>query len=251
MIRRLRRKLVAITSVLLTALLLLILVFVYVITGSQMERDSVETLERTASIMVRPDGGQIRIDGRCFLLERHPDGTFVALGSSDFGLEDRQVLEVLMGRVLATGQRTGVLEDLGLRFYRAQNAPGVKYAFMDISGERQTMSRLLTGCVVIFLLGTAAFFLTGILLARWAVRPVEEAMSQQQQFVADASHELKTPLTVILTNAELLTDPARSQEDKDRFARSILTMSGQMRRPFWSRPGWMTVPPRSNGRRWI
>lgn len=57
MIRRLRRKLVAITSVLLTALLLLILVFVYVITGSQMERDSVETLERTASIMVRPDGG--------------------------------------------------------------------------------------------------------------------------------------------------------------------------------------------------
>ena len=229
MIRRLRRKLVAITSVLLTALLLLILIFVYVTTGSQMERDSVETLERTAAIMVRPDGGQIRIDGRCFLLERHPDGTFVALGSSDFGLEDRQVLEVLMDRVLATGQRTGVLEDLELRFHRAQNAPGVKYAFMDISGERQTMSRLLTGCVVIFLLGTAAFFLTGILLARWAVRPVEEAMSRQQQFVADASHELKTPLTVILTNAELLTDPARSQEDKDRFARSILTMSGQMR----------------------
>lgn len=67
------------------------------------------------------------------------------------------------------------------------------------------------------------------LLARWAVRPVEQAWDQQRQFVADASHELKTPLTVILTNAELLSDPAYDEERRQDFSANILTMSRQMR----------------------
>ena len=229
MIGRLRRKLVTITSTLLIALLIVVLAFVYLSTRSQLERESMDTLERTAGIMLRHDTAGAKIDGRCFLLELRPDGSFVALGSSAFGLEDRQTLEDLLDRACATGRRTGVLEDLELRYYRAENAPGTKCAFMDISGQRQTLSRLLGTCVAILLVGAVAVVGIGILLARWAVRPVEEAMSQQRQFVADASHELKTPLTVILTNAELLTDPSRSPEDKERFARSILTMSGQMR----------------------
>jgi len=43
-----------------------------------------------------------------------------------------------------------------------------------------------------------------ILLSRWATHPVERAWGQQRQFLSDASHELKTPLTVILSNAELM-----------------------------------------------
>jgi len=48
--------------------------------------------------------------------------------------------------------------------------------------------------------------------------------------VADASHELKTPLTVIMTNAELALSPDYDEENKRKFMAGILTMSRQMRR---------------------
>lgn len=47
--------------------------------------------------------------------------------------------------------------------------------------------------------------------------------------MADASHELKTPLTVIMTNAELLNSPDFDQAHRSQFAAHILTMSRQMR----------------------
>ena len=37
-----------------------------------------------------------------------------------------------------------------------------------------------------------------ILLARWAVKPVEQAFAREKQFVADASHELRTPLSAVI-----------------------------------------------------
>ena len=68
-----------------------------------------------------------------------------------------------------------------------------------------------------------------LLLSIWAIRPVEEAWRQQKQFVSDASHELKTPLTVIMANAELLQQPGYSDEQRRGFSESILSMSRQMR----------------------
>lgn len=229
MIRRLRRKLVGITTVLLTVMLLIILTFVHSSTCAELERSSLSALEAAGSQIIRPGSTGGMIDGRCFVLEALPDGTFMALGSSYFDLTDQETLVSLMEQAEATGLRSGVLEDLQLRFLRTDGGPGVKFAFMDISAENRTLAQLRTTCMVIFLLGTAGFLLISILLARWAVRPVEEAWLQQRQFVADASHELKTPLTVIMTNAELLTDPEQPPENQSRFAQSILTMSQQMR----------------------
>ena len=58
---------------------------------------------------------------------------------------------------------------------------------------------------------------------------MEWAWQQQRQFVSDASHELKTPLTVIMTNAELLQSEENDRDSQVRFSANILTMSRQMR----------------------
>lgn len=54
-------------------------------------------------------------------------------------------------------------------------------------------------------------------------------MEAAASVVADASHELKTPLTVIMTNAELMSDPEYSEAYKAQFLSHILVMSRQMR----------------------
>ena len=57
---------------------------------------------------------------------------------------------------------------------------------------------------------------------------LQTSEQKRSRFVSDASHELKTPLTVILTNAELLREKSENT-DQQRFSESIVTMSNQMR----------------------
>lgn len=101
--------------------------------------------------------------------------------------------------------------------------------FADISSEIATMRNLYRTCIIIGLGSFVSFLVISIFFARWAVRPVEEAWAQQRQFVSDASHELKTPLTVILTDAEMLKSPRFDEAHKAQFVENILTMSNQMR----------------------
>lgn len=101
--------------------------------------------------------------------------------------------------------------------------------FTDISSEVATMRNLVRNCCFIGLLSFIVFLVIAMFFASWAVKPVEDAWIQQRQFISDASHELKTPLSVILTDAEMLKSRDFDEEKKKQFADNILTMSHQMR----------------------
>ena len=233
MIKKLRRKFIAITTVLLTLILVVILIFIYHSTRRGLEENAWDRLHAAAdqlTINSRP-GDELKGDARsCFLVRLLPGGELMAMGDAFYDLEDPDELMALLEKAAATNQEQGVLKDENLRFLRCDTVRrGKAYAFTDMKSEQLVLKRMHWTSLMILLAGVLIFFGVSAWLTRWTVRPVEQAWEQQRQFVADASHELKTPLTVILTNAELLHGEEYDAQSKERFASSILTMSRQMR----------------------
>lgn len=75
---------------------------------------------------------------------------------------------------------------------------------MDISPAMERIQEMTLFSIVLGILGFLVLLGITILLSAWLVHPAETAFAKQKQFISDASHELKTPLTVIGANAELL-----------------------------------------------
>ncbi|MCI8439077.1 MAG: HAMP domain-containing histidine kinase [Oscillospiraceae bacterium] len=223
MIRRLRLTFVCINMVTVTAMLCVIFGMVLHFTRENLEAKSIHLLQTLAAEPGQPGPrGPHEVQLPYFTVEFGQWGGMRVVGSGTYAFLDEAELSELLRAALDAGEPVGVLPEYGLRYCRT--GPPGGFVFVDISSEISTMENLLRNCLLIGCASFLAFLLISLLLARWAVKPVDTAWRQQRQFVADASHELKTPLTVILTNAELLQDAGPS-----RFADNILVMARQMR----------------------
>lgn len=230
MLKKLRLKFVLINMGIVAAMLLVIFATVYHFTKADLEKQSITMLDKLSQSTRQPGGiHEEDILLPYFVIQINLRGEVVASGHTYFDLTDEELLQELIQRVLTAKKSSGFLERYELR-YKAESGMGVQTLyFVDVSSQRAALSTLIQVCVLIGIFSLLAFLAVSILLAGWAVKPVEKAWQQQRQFVSDASHELKTPLTVIMSNAELLNSSECDEQDRLQFSQSILTMSQRMR----------------------
>ena len=241
MIRKLRIKFVIVSMTIVTLMLFLLFGSIYMLTKRELEKESLRMMSmiderpgmpRPAPMEVPQQIQQIPPESirlPFFSLITDSDGSIRSVFGGYYDLSDETALQEMADRVIASGKENGVLRGYNLRYLRMPMGETNRIVFADISSEKATLSGLLKTCI---LLGLPAFFVFLVLtyfLARWAVRPVEKAWDDQRRFVADASHELKTPLTVILTNTEMMKSNDFDASQKEELLDGISSMATQMR----------------------
>ena len=103
----------------------------------------------------------------------------------------------------------------------------IQYA-RSLRGVQETLYRLLIVLLPLGLGGLGLAMLGGRFMASRAMRPVGDSFERQRAFVADASHELKTPLTLIRADAEVVLFRGRLHEDDRKLVEHALTETDRM-----------------------
>ena len=233
MIKKLRLKFICVIMAIVAVLLGGILGVVIFFTSQSMEVQSLSMMRAVATgpyqqgIPGKPMDDEVRLP--FFIVQIGNRGELITASGGYFDLTDREYLQQVVNAALLSGRETGELEEQGLRYLKTVSPRGFTIVFADTTSERATLTQLFYSCLAIFLVAMALFLEISILLSHWVIKPVSVAWNQQRQFVADASHELKTPLSVIMANAELMQSEETGEEERKTYAGNILGVTYQMR----------------------
>lgn len=232
MIKKLQIKFVVINMTIVTIMLMIIFGLVYTITSRNLEQENINMMKTIAANPFHtglPNDSSEALKLPFFTLRLSLNGELVSADGGYYDLSDRLFLNSLVAESIQSPHTIGTIENHNLRYCRFSMPMGTILVFSDISSEKTTLHHLLQTFAVIGILSFLAFLAISILLSKWAIKPVAKAWNQQKQFIADASHELKTPLTVIMTNVELLKLPQISHKEQETFLQNIHLMSTQMK----------------------
>lgn len=232
MIRKLRTKFVCVIMGIVMLMLATILGVVIRFTGQNMEMQSINMMRAIATAPFQQGNlgkppEEVRLP--FFTVQIGSRGELLGVSGGYFDLTDREYIQNIVNAALASEEKTEELEEYQLRFLKEKTPMGYTIVFSDTTTESATLKNLYSICGLIFFVAMGVFLGISIFLSNWVIKPVATAWDQQRQFVADASHELKTPLSVIMANAELLEHADTADEDRSKFSRNILSMTYQMR----------------------
>lgn len=114
-------------------------------------------------------------------------------------------IDKLANTIVTSKQKRGSVSYFGLEYLSITEDNYTYIVAADNSFESGNIRNLFILCIISFMISFFVFFAISVLLSTWILKPVEKSWQQQNRFVSDASHELRTPITVILANLNILS----------------------------------------------
>lgn len=239
MLQKLQRKFTLIFTGILAVTLVGIFIFIGVSTYNRMENSSYDTLthyftyKQTASrgsSMGSSSDTPITHSSIVLTLQFSHSGKFIGktYNEDTFSISDDDISKISEYCISATS-RNGKVPGYPLNYMKQLNSSGTTIAFYDTTENQKNMRALIITLVICAVLAIGFFYVASFFLSRWCIRPIAQSWAQQQNFVADASHELKTPLTVILANTSILTEaPDATIKEKEKYIHYIQDEANHM-----------------------
>ena len=159
---------------------------------------------------------------RFFSVHLSEDGTVVRINQNYIASISETDAETYADTVLSHGKTHGY--ESGYRYLVSQEDTETVILFLNSERELQTMRSLLWITLAIAAVCLVVVFGLVVLFSQRAITPYMKNMEAQKQFITNASHELKTPLTAISTSADVLA----MEHDNDEWVHNIQVQSGRL-----------------------
>jgi len=161
---------------------------------------------------------------RFFTVVRLEDGTYVA-NVECIAAVDADTAVSLAEKALASGKNKGYQ---GVYRYLVVNE-GNMVLFVDCFRALKTAENFLETSLIVSAAALLGMFILVFLFSKRAVKPIAEAYERQKQFVTEASHELKTPITIISANNELMQLEYGDNESTDAIEHQVKRLSSMVK----------------------
>ena len=215
MISKLRKKIIAINVISVCVVFVIAMALVF---STGYSRINDERIIRLSGLVNQENWHDIdlsKINGIIMLEYNEADGQISwSLSSDDVKLSDKQITSVV-DKVMSKSKYSGWASARVL--YAKRSVDGVtRIALYDRDSNGRGVLLYVMYMLIALIAGSLSYLIISCILARIALKPVEESWNKQKQFLADASHELKTPLSVIMANTEIIAGHGNESVDSQR-----------------------------------
>lgn len=136
--------------------------------------------------------------------------TIMVLSNSLKETTDKDILSMTQ-ELQKSGKRFGSIDDY-IYLVRILKSGNTVYIFVNNKEALQNSKQFFIVSIFIFLLSVIVFTIISYYLSRWMIKPSEKAIKNQKIFVANISHDLKTPITIIRANADLIENEVKNKK---------------------------------------
>lgn len=159
-------------------------------------------------------------DTRYFTVSISSDGSVTEAGLDYIAAVSEEEAESIATKLYESGKTSGFYSYYKYTCIETTDDNGntcTLYIFLDCQNDLQTFRYFLVASILISLGGLFFVFLLVLFFSKIMLRPITESYAKQKRFITDASHEIKTPLTIIDANTEII----EMEHGEDEWTTSI------------------------------